>query len=306
MFDALAQSVAHAEADDFWIWSGLLAFSVAWCLYAAFRFLRHTRLIEDTPTSRIRSANQGYVELEGIGRLIEQDIACPLTNTACLWWHYKVEEERGSGKNRRWVTIDKGTSTDPFYLEDHTGRCIVNPVGAEVVPGLKRTWYGSSARPSGPPRTRGWLTSSGRYRYSEQFLFRDVAVYALGLFSTHREDSQQQVEQTVRAKLAAWKQDAARMKLFDVDQDGDINVKEWEAARRVAAAEARRELLAREPAPAVDFLSKSPLGSQPFILSAVLQKQLCSRYRWQSAGSFVWFVTGGALLVWLLLARGVL
>src|SRR5436190_14925139 len=127
--DALRQLVQSIEPDDFWIWPGILELSVGWCFLASFRFLRQARLIEDTPTARLRSAPQGYVELEGIARLMDgPPIICPLTSTRCLWWYYRVEEKVRSGKNESWKTIDKKTSDDFFLLEDDTGTCIVNPV----------------------------------------------------------------------------------------------------------------------------------------------------------------------------------
>ena len=46
--------------------------------------MRRARLMEDTPTSKIRSAAQGYVELSGRVRMPEGvSIRCPLSDTGC-------------------------------------------------------------------------------------------------------------------------------------------------------------------------------------------------------------------------------
>ena len=44
-------------------------------LRAAFTFLTRRRLIEDTPTALIRSAPQGYVEINGVVHVLTEDLA---------------------------------------------------------------------------------------------------------------------------------------------------------------------------------------------------------------------------------------
>lgn len=47
--------------------------------YLGFRQLHRARLIEDTPTSRIRSAAQGYAELEGRAVALGDPLYAPLS-----------------------------------------------------------------------------------------------------------------------------------------------------------------------------------------------------------------------------------
>jgi len=60
----------------------------------AFIFFRRARIIEDTPTSKIRSAAQGYVELAGRGELMEGEPVAlwhPAPVKNCLhWWEVPV------------------------------------------------------------------------------------------------------------------------------------------------------------------------------------------------------------------------
>jgi hypothetical protein len=283
-----------------------LGASVLVAFYYSFRFLRHTRLIEDTPTSKIRSAHQGYVELEGIAHPLENTaVACPLTNTGCVWWFYEIEKKVRSGKNTSWSTIDKKTSDAPFYLADDTGRCVVDPAGAEVVTTFKRVWYGGSAWPSGPPGRSG-LFSSGGYRYTERLILPASQIYALGLFATRNAVMDAADENAaLREKLAEWKRDPERMQLLDVNRDGQLDVKEWEAARIVALKELRRAQQ-DQASEGLHTLSRPGLGSQPYLLSAVLQKVLCRRWRWYAALCFAWVLAGGSLFVWQLVEQGLL
>ena len=88
-------------------------------IFGAYRFLRlqaRRRLIEDMPTSRIRSATQGYVELEGRARLMDgPPILSPLTHVECAWYRFKVEKrEEDNGNRHRWVVIRQGSSSSLF------------------------------------------------------------------------------------------------------------------------------------------------------------------------------------------------
>ena len=110
MFDdpQLIAQVRGMATDDYWILTGILiAIGLAGAL-AAFLMFKRARLIEDTPTSRIRSAAQGHVELEGIARLLPgEPILAPLSRRVCAWWKYSIEKKETSysnGKRRtRWA-----------------------------------------------------------------------------------------------------------------------------------------------------------------------------------------------------------
>lgn len=276
------------EAD----WDTILQLggSALFALYFAFHFLRKTRIMENTPTSRIRSASQGFVELEGVTRQIGNTLATsPLTETKCLWWFYKVEKRVKSGKNSyRWQTEREGSSTEFFYIEDSTGRCAINPAGAEVVAVHEKVW-----------RQLG-------KRYTEKYLHPNEALYALGLFKsrnvvTDTRDQERAAEET----LLRWQQDSERRQQLDSDGNGILSEKEMLAARQAALAEIHHEqsLIANE---GLHTLSKPGVKSQPFILSAITQEQLVKRWRWYARGCFAWFLVGGGFCVKAMIEAGVL
>ena len=79
------QRIATAGNDEFWWYSTLGALLIAACWIAAFRAIRRARLIEDVPTSKIRSAVQGYVELIGHAEAMEGPaIVAPLSQLPCV------------------------------------------------------------------------------------------------------------------------------------------------------------------------------------------------------------------------------
>ncbi len=122
-----------------------IAASLGLCAWAGWQFvhrLARARLLGDVPTSRIRSAAQGFVELYGVlEEGPEGPLQAPLTGKPCLWWRYRIEvEEKRSGREKAWRTVDKGASESPFGLRDATDACLVDPRGAEVRPLTQQRW----------------------------------------------------------------------------------------------------------------------------------------------------------------------
>ena len=162
-----------ADPPEIGFWILLLAVAVAGGGWYAFRWMHVARMVEDTPTSRVRSAAQGYVELAGRCRPLDgtQNLA-PLTQRPCVWWHYRVQQKVDSGpsgkRRQSWRTVNSGQSGQPFLLDDGTGECIVQPAGAEVLTGESTTWYGSTPWPSQPPGAGLLHSQEHRYRYFEE------------------------------------------------------------------------------------------------------------------------------------------
>lgn len=302
---------AYADTGEFWVFIGIFAVVAAGCFLLSFRFLRKARLLEDTPTSRIRSAAQGYVELDGIGRLLDGPaIVGPLTGLPCLWWDYCIEEKvtTGHGKNRstHWRTIVSRCSECLFMLDDDTGTCVVDPDGATVITEQRDRWHGRTGRWSGPPPKAGWRRwAGGRYRFTERRIARARPLFALGWFRTEGgAGSDFNTAEEVRETLAGWKRDPQAMARFDKDGDGEIDLVEWEDARRAAEDEVREAQLARALLPGVNVLGKPPRHvGRPFLLSALPQERLTRRFRGYAFALLAGFLLSGGAVTFLLGAR---
>ena len=82
-----------------------------------FHFIRHGRIMQDTPTSKIRSVSQGFVELQGKARSIGgKPLRSPGKSQDCVWYDYKVEERERSGSRDSWKTIIEDRSDNSFYV----------------------------------------------------------------------------------------------------------------------------------------------------------------------------------------------
>jgi hypothetical protein len=292
--------------DDLWFWLLTLGVAIVAGGAGALRSFKRARLIEDTPTSRIRSAAQGYVEIAGNARLLPgtQNLA-PLTQRPCVWWRYKVSKrtESGSGKARRsqWQTVASGTSSVAFVLDDGTGECIVQPDGAEVIPTESTTWYGDTPWPAAPAgKSFRMFTGSRDYRYVEDRVYEHELVHALGDFRSTASAAGPDTQAAVAATLAEWKQDQpALLQRFDRDHDGRISVHEWEAARAAARQLVLENSVRREPDSNHHVLCR-PDGGRLFLVSALPHNDLVRRYRRQALLAFVGFMAAVFALGWLL------
>ena len=105
-------------------------FGGLYLVYDGFDTWKMSRLIQDTPTSKVRSIAVGRTELEGTVREFEGRINPPYTDADCVYVTWKAEKrERHTDKDGnthyRWETVARGKEALAFYLEDTTGKVLV-------------------------------------------------------------------------------------------------------------------------------------------------------------------------------------
>ena len=303
----LGDQIAAAPTGSFWV---AIAIAAALCILAALfavSALRRRYAITGTATSLIRSAAQGYVELEGYGELLDgEPIIAPLSQRRCTWYRYKIERRRdrvsGSRRESEWEVVDQGISDALFQLVDSSGRCVVDPDGAQVSPSVRRVWYGDSARPDGPNAPR-WAFGQ-RFRFSEERMHPGDPLFAIGMFITAGgAGSALPSDSEIRDLIRIWKADQETLlERFDTNRDGAIDVREWEAVRTAAT----EEVVARSPgtqAPAVDVLRATGDANRPFVLAAMFQEDLVRRLGWQAMGGLAFAVVIAIGIFWAITVR---
>jgi len=311
-----AETIASASDLKFGLYVALGAIIVLAAGWGAYAMLIRKRVLQDTPTALIRSASQGYIELQGHAELMDgAPIHAPLSSQICVWYRYNVEEKQrhhsGSGSKSQWRTVDNGISDSLFYLVDSTGRCAVDPEGAKVTSSSRDTWYGNSRVPGRIDNSAGWIRFSGiskvgrKFRYTEERIEPGDPLYALGDFTTHGgagADFDRGAE--VREVLREWKQNNVDiLARFDTDNDGEIDMQEWEAARRAAAKEVDAKRSEAAVAPPLDVLA-NPRGSRnPFILAAKTEAEMLAQFHWSSVGLFALTLVSSVTVLWMLSIR---
>lgn len=256
------------------------------------RAMKAARRSEDLATTRVRSAAQGYVELFGMTRPPDGGaLKAPLSGRSCVWWQYSISE-RVNEESFQQVR----ESSQPFYVEDATGRCLVYPHDAELTPSETKTWQ--SNKSAAFEDAMGALEAqyqTPRFFCSESILLPNVRLYVLGEFQTVRKAPH--TLDRMRERLAAWLRDQRKRAVLDVNRDGSIDAREMEAARRAALLDARREV--GTEGGTEDRMVK-PHDGRPFVITPRVKPTYVRERHVAGKLSLACFVLSSIGLVWVL------
>lgn len=112
---------------------GIIGFLLGlYWFFQGFGIFREYKLIEDTPVIPVRSVAMGLVQIHGkaVG---EKTLLSPVSNQPCFL--YKVDIERWSAGRQgsgSWGAYLADWGAVGFYLEDETGKVLVDPQGADI------------------------------------------------------------------------------------------------------------------------------------------------------------------------------
>ncbi len=253
---------------------------VAFCMLGLLTWLaalKRYRIIADTPTTLLRSAAQGYVEVTGTCRAIPfADLLCTGGAPPCVWYFATIHKKKSrSGEDHTYFV----RSDERFLIEDGTGECVIDPEHAEVLSAHRISWedaHGYYKMSYLLPGDRLYAIGDMRTLRVADGSFTDSADLSAVL---RREWNRERRSAERGAVLREWKRDrAALVQRFDSDGDGDIDLKEWQGA--VAAAEREVDVGHWETRlkPGLHML-RAPGDGRPFLLSNGDPDELRRRYQ---------------------------
>src|SRR5882724_12062611 len=134
-----------------WGFAGILA--GVFLFFRGFPFLKRKQLIQDIPSSTVRSASLGTVEISGtvVG---PYTLIAPLSESDCFYYHAMARGTSGEEKKASAEILYA-----PFFLDDGTGRVLVDPRGAEAE--LRPSVDDEYSPSSGDAFTRHFLVRHG-------------------------------------------------------------------------------------------------------------------------------------------------
>ena len=260
-------------------WLGTLSVMTLISFFAWLSALKRLRAIRDTPTSRVASSAQGYVELTGRGKPFgDTPLISKLRALPCLWYRYKIEERYKTKDGHSWRTIDSGESSDSFLLRDDTSDCLVDPEYAEIITKHHDQWQ------------------SGEHRYTEWKLIKDDNIYVIGEFRTRSGAVEFDSRAELNALLAEWKQDKPALHArFDLNNDGELDMQEWMLARQAAKRQVTKKKREVQAQPDLHLIGQARDGKL-FLISNLAPERLSRRYLfWSWAHLIIFFGALGAL-----------
>jgi len=250
-------------------------------VFAWLSALSRLRAIRDTPTSKIASAAQGYVEFIGRGQPFgEVPLLSKFTLLPCLWYRYKVERRNSE---KEWKTEESGESSDSFILRDDSGECVVDPEQAEISTQHRDQWRKDD------------------YRYTEWKLIKEDSIYVIGQFRTQGGSTLEfNTRAELNALLAEWKKDLPTLhKRFDLDNNGELNMDEWMLARQAAKREVAKMMREAQAQPDINIISQ-PRDGKLFLISNLTPEKLSRRYLFWAWAHLVIFFGALGGIDWLL------
>jgi hypothetical protein len=177
------------------VWS-VIGFVAGIALFVyGFRLLQRRRLILDTPFSKIRSASLGIVEISGLA-VGPYTMVAPITDRPCYYYRTLVWEWKQRGKNKEWVKVASECMHVPFFVDDNTGRMLVDPRGADL--DLHRDFQQEfcdsffTAKDPAPDNVRSFLarhgvTTSNKIKVEEFCIKPKNAIFLLGTIAENHD-----------------------------------------------------------------------------------------------------------------------
>ena len=202
-------------------WAIVGFFAGIYFFFYGFRRLWQKRLIQNIPTSKIRSIAMGLVEINGIA-LPDVLLKGPYTNVPCVFYHIIVERLIRTQKSAQWVKELELKSDIPFFVQDDTGAVMVDPAGAETDISLRYT------------------NIEGGRRYREYNIMEKEPIYVLGT-AKRLESIEEQIQKEVERRIIEIIENPEEKIKLDVNKDMWIDEKEWEMARDNIREQVRKD-----------------------------------------------------------------
>jgi hypothetical protein len=160
--------------------------------FLGFQLLARKRLLLSIPTTKIRSAAPGLVEVSGAATG-PYTMSAPVTGKPCFLYHTTAWQQR-EGKKQEWEKIADETLHLPFFIDDSTGQLLIEPLGADLDlhcdfrEEYNASFFSSNLSSDGsdiPPRVSVFLSRHGivperRLRIEERLIKAEDALFVTG------------------------------------------------------------------------------------------------------------------------------
>lgn len=121
------------ESGEFVFTVGTVLFALGFAstsagLYGIWRYYH----VLTTPTSDVASVDEGTVEIEGEIEPARETVTAPVSNEDCVVYKYDAVQRRRFLSRKYSSVVESDRDGCPFYVDDGTGRVLVDPDGARI------------------------------------------------------------------------------------------------------------------------------------------------------------------------------
>jgi hypothetical protein len=214
---------AIASMSMTWLAIATLAFGLALLIHGI-DLIARKRLIENTPTSRIRSMAMGFVELAGKARQ-KYALKLPYLLFDCVFYRYRILQQAQPNNPSTWIQVESGSSGPvPFYVEDETGRVLVDPRYAIIGDIPSEEFSGAATR------HLGGIPLSPLQKAIFEYIPAASTIYVYGIARPITPNPHTAKEAEIE-RLRQLKRSPELLDKYDTDRDGRIDEQEWSRAR---------------------------------------------------------------------------
>ncbi|MBU6375442.1 MAG: hypothetical protein KGQ59_05560, partial [Bdellovibrionales bacterium] len=227
--------------------SGAAIFFGGAFVYSGLKRYFRARQSVDQSTSKIATAAQGFVELQGHAWPNSNKVLDGLNGQRCVYLHLKLEKQVNRGKSRKWEIVGQFEQPDRFYLVDGTGCVLVRAKDFEKEFRSETSSWSSlslDARKrvlsllnftekdgSGFWSFTGFSSTPGlrlglfgpSYRVTQQYLVLGNPVLAHGRLTLKSESSNSVYDKAMGRFFVELKNQGKLRKNFDLNLDGEVS-----------------------------------------------------------------------------------
>jgi len=148
--------------DELTLLSAVAILGGLYLFFRGFRLLVRKRLFLNTPTSKIRSASLGLVEISGVATG-PYTLPAPISGVPCFLYRTTAWIQSDDSKTHEWKKVAEETLHVSFFLNDGTGQLLVDPQGAELDlhRDFRQTYSDTIFSPHAPPQVSNFLARYG-------------------------------------------------------------------------------------------------------------------------------------------------
>ena len=151
-----------------------------------FRLLARKRLLLNPPTSKIRSASLGLVEINGVASS-PYSLPAPISGLPCFLYQTTAWVQSDESKTHEWKKVAEESLHIPFFVDDGTGQLLVDPHGAELDlhRDFRQTYSDTIFAPHAPPQVSNFLarhgaTEASKVRIEERCIKPNDLLFIIG------------------------------------------------------------------------------------------------------------------------------
>lgn len=258
-----------------------------------FVLLQRRRLILDTPFSKIRSAAIGMVEVSGLA-VGPYTMVAPITARPCYYYRTLIWEYKQHGKNKQWVKVAGECMHVPFFVDDNTGRIMVDPRGADL--DLHRDFEQEfcdsffTTKDPAPDNVRGFLARHGvatknKIKVEEFCIKPKNSLFVLGTLSENPglEVSPQPIREAETINSFSPQGFSLSINSLSFFKSGQQQaIQPGSPAQRLATASAPHQLIRLSPDS--NLTKSSEMTQQQKVAAALLKAGISSPAAWTAAG----------------------